>query len=428
MKGTLHIEVDLEAGEVRLGVQRVRLIPPATQGAFVPSRSSGDVFHLNNPSGPVVRALNFEERSLLLAEIPESEIASSIAHAALVTPGDASELLRVAVSLALAGGGEQSPSFSDCTVFAAQQDGWDRQRVGETLALLVDRMCSKLNEQSWENGWQRIIFQEAEPDLETLVSLMAENLRQRSASGAVDSLKSAALAMPDKSKPVSEHSPFQFWSSLVDGAKTHKANALNTQAANFPSDLQRLEMSQSASIAFKQHRASLPQSDSSTLPVARRNPESKLPSTAPSQISISRTIPSSRPPTPLGTPEASGRSTPEASVRSTPLRVSARVMPLTTDDPAQSRAGVVAKTPVVNDRDDKPQIAYSPADHIGYSPADHFGRSTRATKQAATTNESKSSLSQIVSAPLEQPAAFQCWLAELAALLEAECDMRGIDP
>ena len=109
MNGALQIAVDLERGEIRLGSERVRLLSVA-----------GDVFCLNDARGPLVRALKFEERSVLLANAGDRDVASLVADAALISSGVASDEVRIAASLALAGGGEQAPAFPECMRFPAE--------------------------------------------------------------------------------------------------------------------------------------------------------------------------------------------------------------------------------------------------------------------------------------------------------------------
>jgi hypothetical protein len=449
MKGTLQIKVDLEAGEVWLGAQRVRLLPPTRLVASGPSRAGGDVFQLNSPQGPTIRTLSFKERSLLLADVPDCEIASRIAEAALIAPGDVSDLVRVAVSLALAGGGEQGPSFSDCALSAAQRYGWDQQRVGETMALLVDRQCGNPSRPSSDGGWKRIIFQEPEPDLEKLVSLMVQNLRQRSGSDATDQLEPETTATADESKATSCAAPSQASHSANVGAQTHQV-----QAANFDTELDRATPSHSTitpgphSLPVQQSPSQpASQSTSSNPQVARHDSEPHRP--AASQISISKTVVAS----PSTLPHGVG----PVSAPFTPFRISARVLPLKSDDLRRTRTSVLTSSPGISDLGGKTTI--------GYSSAEHFKTSAVPLKPP-TTNQPGLVLSQVVSAVREQPVSAlkslasptlrqsfpslaaeakatrsaseteNCaespstseWLAELALLLEAECDMRGIDP
>src|SRR5690349_6138957 len=175
MNRALQIAVDLEQGEIRLGTESVRLLPVA-----------GDVFCLNDARGPLVRALKFEERARLLSNVSDRDVASLVADAALVSCGVCSDEVRIAASLALAGGGEEAPAFSECVQFVEQRYGWDEKRIAESIGLVIDRLCGQMAQQD-TNGWKQIVFEKSDADLGALVSRMASNLSQRA--GAVSDSK-----------------------------------------------------------------------------------------------------------------------------------------------------------------------------------------------------------------------------------------------
>ena len=174
MNAAAHISVDLDAGEIRLGARSVRLL----------AASAPHAFRLDNTDGPVVRALGFAERTLLLGSDP-GDVARCIDDAALLVPGAGSDAVRAAVALALAGGAEETVSFAECAALAAHQEGWDWQRVREAPALVIDRL-SRHAQASSEAEWNRIVFQASAPDLDALVTDMVENLLQRAAPAGSD--------------------------------------------------------------------------------------------------------------------------------------------------------------------------------------------------------------------------------------------------
>ena len=200
MDPAMHVAVDLEAGLVRLGSERVRLHPAAAP----------DAFQVGDDRGPVLRPLTFGERTLLLFGTPPSGIAARVAAAALLACGDApeTEALRVAVSLALAGGAEDAPAFSECASLALRQDGWDERRVREAPALVVDRLSRREDRPPPEDGWNRFVFPAPEPDLDALVSRMVENLCARSASPAGEAAPRQAPG--PVSQPASPRPRFSF--------------------------------------------------------------------------------------------------------------------------------------------------------------------------------------------------------------------------
>src|SRR6185503_6697929 len=132
MNHALQIAVDLEQGEIRLGTESVRLLPVA-----------GDVFCLNDARGPLVRALKFEERARLVSDAGDRDVASLVADASLISAGVSPDEIRIAASLALAGGGEEAPGFPECVQFVEQRYGWDEKRIGESMALVIDRLCGE---------------------------------------------------------------------------------------------------------------------------------------------------------------------------------------------------------------------------------------------------------------------------------------------
>lgn len=186
MNHALQIAVDLEQSEIRLGTESVRLLPVA-----------GDVFCLNDVRGPLVRALKFEERARLVSDAGDRDVASLVADASLVSAGVSPDEIRIAASLALAGGGEEAPGFPECVQFVEQRYGWDEKRIGESMALVIDRLCGQMVQQD-SNGWKQIVFQKSEADLGALISQMATNLSQRA--GTVSESKNNSESSTNKQK------------------------------------------------------------------------------------------------------------------------------------------------------------------------------------------------------------------------------------
>lgn len=429
MNGALQVTVDLDAGEVRLGPLRVLLLTPVSDR---PSPSPAEVFHLNDLRGPLVRALFFEERSLLVANAPYSDIARRIAEAALVAPGYAPkherDAIRIAVSLALAGGAEEAPSFSDCCVLAAQQEGWDGHRVSESPALLVDRVCGKLRRHFPADGWKRVIFQEPEADLETLVSLMVANLSRR-----------AESVTGDEPEPETTFSP--------DEAENTNIRFQSRPSSSVEGDFDSVEP-RAAAIAVEPHGVPRSQSFSSVSVADRRSTELSAPSAAAWPISIAETVTASVSPAPARARQASrGPAT---------SRVSARVLAPNHDSSPRTQATTLPPTASISSRTEKSRIAYSTSDHVQpttmptgpaaakqasltFSPvASAAPEPSAAAFQSVAFNPRERSFPPLLRETEAPRAAFQTeiraespsfsgWLAELAALLEAECDLRGID-
>lgn len=360
MNGAVQIAVDLEQGEVRLGSERVRLVPVA-----------GDVFCLNDERGPLVRALKFEERSLLLADAAGEDVASRIVDAAFVSTGDGREDVRIAASLALAGGGENAPSFPECASFVAQQHGWDAQRVSETMALVVDRLCANIVPEE-TNGWKQIVFQ---PDLETLISQMVTNLSRRAvvvaseADVEAEELNKTPRRWPSV-KPF-KHTSVEFSSSLLP------VNRVAARVLALNADVQRSNEAPGIPTTVLQAQ------DQHVMPGFRPQPVPML-STTPT------------------TPQKTGfATTPKPQMNPTNFSLSEGAAPARFE--ASTLAPPVASFPTWQpfaSSSAKPQVSPDPV----HTSSRGFG----------------------VGAAEPQPA--HDWLTELAQLLEDECDMRGIDP
>ncbi|HEX6047174.1 MAG TPA: hypothetical protein VFZ22_21980 [Pyrinomonadaceae bacterium] len=374
MNGTLQIAVDLEEGEVRLGSERVRLLP-----------GRGDAFYLINRRGPMVRALRFEERSLLLnTNAANGDVAALIADAAFVSSGVCVDQVRVAVSLALAGGGEEAPSFSECARLVEESAGWNPEQVSGTMALVIDRLCGSMK--TSQNGWERIVFQEDEADLETLISRMAANLAQR--------------AVP--SAPVAQ-SEAEAQTTTKQIKRTQNKLTTTKPQRDWPATHQTSSTSVNRSVQFE-----------------RENTEPLRPPVFKSVSSVSSVVP-------------------ERSVKRIPARVLAPISVNTnqtnpivafsrtaphvepTEEVAvaqsnQSNFSITQTAPVVFEQ----PLLTSPKS-IGWQQFKPPSSKSQPTQLPAQTETRFSSSTN------ESPS-FDDWLSELATLLEAECDMRGIDP
>lgn len=362
MNGTLQIAVDLEEGVVQLGSERVRLLP-----------GRGDAFYLINRRGPMVRALRFEERSLLLtantANVSNSDVASSIADAAFVSPGQCDEVVRVAVSLALAGGGEEAPSFSECARLVEEHAGWNPERVSGTLALLIDRLCGKVE----SNGWERIVFEEDELDLETLISRMAANLSERAIATAP-----AAKADPQEITTSKQTTPIQHAPAATPN-HVHQWPGFQFE----PRSNEPLSLTPTRSVS----------SASSVLPASRVK-------RIPARVLALKPLTNTDYENPIITPSPNPASTLDLPA---PTRTNEANLTLTQTGPA------VFEQPLFT------------------SPSTSSWQPFKPSPPKPATNQTPEQAPTRFSPTTESPS-FNDWLSELAMLLEAECDLRGIDP
>ena len=419
MNVAIYISVDLDAGEIRLGGRRVRLHPA----------SQPDAFFLGHPRGPVARLLGFEERTMLLLDAEPGEIGQRIAEAALVSPGEMPERLRVAVSMALAGGAEDAPSFNECALFALRQEGWDWRHIQESPALVVDRLIGRKPTAAKEDGWNRIVFAEPTPDLEELVSGMVENLQARlaeSSSGVVEE------ALPEPPRDASSRRP------------AFSARLMPTVGATGAASAAPL----SARVAKIDQLPSGKAVQGGAATVAARTIDERgtaASSSAGESVERSRSSGAASAPSSWPAPEATSVPAAPAELLATGAAVEmARRVERRTGGPAAFRVVPTRASPTFESlpaREDWPEAAPLVASPwSGPRPIQSLvepmpGKTGERILSPAMEGTSPA-VPEIVErapalsgapAPAPQPS-FQDWLEELALELEAECDLRGIDP
>jgi hypothetical protein len=415
MNGVPRVEVDLEAGEVRLGGRRVRLIPGAAPVTF----------SLDDPGGPVLRALRFEERTRLLAGATPTEVALCLAGAALVAPGAAPEGLRVAVSLALAGGAEEAPPFSVCAALAARQDGWDGPRVCAAPALVVDRLVGRIVGQepppSPDDGWTRFVFPGPDADLDGLIADMVENLCRRSAGGVREPAEEEPEAAPAPGRrvgaapcPDTEGRRQRFSFRLAPPAGERAPTALATgpsSSSRPPRPIARPAASsptppgEGAMTTTSPSLPATPEPPAATALVVRRDGQGLASHARPSR-------PSSRV---LAAMTGTASAPPGAAFRAAIGGEPSQASPST----AVAVPEAAGPEPTRGPRFDAPRLASSWVPPDRPIPAEAFPRVAGAGQTPRASGPT----------PNVSPGAAPAnWLDELALLLEAECDLRGLDP
>lgn len=391
MNGALQIAVDLERGEIRLGSERVRLLSVA-----------GDVFCLNDARGPLVRALKFEERSMLLANAGDRDVASLVADAALISSGVASDEVRIAASLALAGGGEQAPAFPECMRFVEQHYGWDEKRIGETIAVAIDKLCRQMVQQD-ANGWKQIVFQNSDADLGTLISKMATNLSQRAVA-----LETKANTAPPTTQKSKQQPSF---STQV----SQPANNYNFRAQQEPSSH---VLCESVSPVLPVRRApfrvlavNTDQAINTEAAVGAASiPDTGIKSESQATIfSKLDRVETARP------RHRRSTTTIPTTPQSAPFATAPKLQADRVNFSLSQQAGAVASSELLTA---VPPVVTFPA----WQPLATLSSNTQPSSQPARTS------SRVAETVATDTQSVLDWLAEVAQLLEAECDMRGIDP
>ena len=173
MRMPCAVAVDLEGGVITLGATWIAL------------RSDGDHFRL--PNSARVRAITFGERSaaiaLALAE-PDSEDSLLPGLRSLALDGSPDPQADAAV-LALAGGGEQAPSFAECARQACKKTGLDWKAVEDMPAVAVDRVAAPHQTTANDDGWVRIAFEPRADDAQDLAGIAREMIERLLARGVI---------------------------------------------------------------------------------------------------------------------------------------------------------------------------------------------------------------------------------------------------
>jgi hypothetical protein len=387
MPSSLPVFLDLERGAARLGGVAVAL-----------PRAAGGV-RVGGAGGPVLRTLTFGERNQLVSACAPEELARRIDGAALVEPGAVEPDLQMALALALAGGAVWAPSFVESGRLVMAQQSWTAAELEGAAALTVDRLAERQPDQVG-GGWRRIVFQAPTPEwpMAALVAAMVENLRSRA-------LAVEAVGLPDvETSPVATAEPPE----AVESRQTRALDERRSSPAAAP---------------------------------APRPPVPARPPAAPSRRPTPATTP---PPAPAvaatGRPStihaagapAAGRTSPSHSARPAPAPVTRG------GDRPSTSAGIATRTPTTatppRARKERPLASAVLRPHAAVA------RATPPPARVPTAPQSP--IAAVIPTPWTRPPPAlpdadapvarpvpptTDWITELAAGLERECDLRGID-
>jgi hypothetical protein len=179
------VRIDPSAGAATIGPATVRVWPAGPGGEL----------RVGALRGPVVRPLAFGERTRTVVmaaalDDPVRAVAAAVLAAAATGPADeawatagpvaSGEDGRVveALAMALAGAGDDGPSFTDA-LLALVAAGWDPRVVAATEAAEVDRVAVRLGAGADEPAWQRLVFGATDADVGAVHRELAEDLIQR---------------------------------------------------------------------------------------------------------------------------------------------------------------------------------------------------------------------------------------------------------
>jgi hypothetical protein len=168
--------IDAARGEARIGH---RVIAVAAAGP------RGELRIDEGGSGTVLRPLSFGERGRILARTlctaePLEETCAGILAGSLVRVGGGESAIIEILALLLAGAGEAALPFAATMSVVARATGWDYAQLAEAEAMEVDRLAMQLAEAKAESDWNRLILA-AQPAVELMAirAVLAGNLLAR---------------------------------------------------------------------------------------------------------------------------------------------------------------------------------------------------------------------------------------------------------
>ena len=365
MAGRLPVEIAPERGYVLLGDVRVSL----------DARPNGILLAAGTAH---LRPVTFAERGdmvldALCADDPAVHVAGSIVQRSAIDPGDLPTGLLAALTVALAGGGEETLSFASAAWLAAEREGWSWNQILEAPAWLVDRAAAGAPDP--DTDWSTIVFpSDAPADMDAMARTMSQNLLRRSIEPASPpSPRKTGRSLPERrtcadattESPEAHREPFATGVASTAVSASHALAAPETADAN----------------SWKTAPAALPLG-AGHFSGDQRSPASSRDAT--------------RERVPRG---VSARST----TRSATLQQASTAHP---DSPWVRDAGeAVADLPALGAMPAQIGVTY-PIASIDPLPAPHH---------CATPGEEADAL-----APSD-------WLGRLASALSAECDLRGLD-
>jgi len=149
---------DLSRGEAIVGPITVPVAPVGAYG----------MLQVDGPGGPVLRPISFSERTeaiyrAISSPSPREEVARAILALATVLPGATESVVHQIIALALAGAGIDAPPIKTTEMLIGQSE-WGPKEIAEVAAATVDRMAiqpkasPRAEPPSLPNTWRRIVL------------------------------------------------------------------------------------------------------------------------------------------------------------------------------------------------------------------------------------------------------------------------------
>lgn len=175
MPSDVSVIADPANGAAFVAGMRVAMAP-VTDGAL----------RFGGPAGPVLRSLTFGERTeVVSAASARDAVAASVLAAATLVPGTGSSSLMEVLAMWLAGAAFDAPDFMETTLLVARAAGWPPDALFRAPAREVDRLAVHLEDQRRASEWNSLVFAEAPAEtIEAVRARFADRLLRRSAAAA----------------------------------------------------------------------------------------------------------------------------------------------------------------------------------------------------------------------------------------------------
>lgn len=195
MNGNLDARIEVARGELVIGPLVVPMTPDGAAGEW----------RVGGASGPLLRSLRYGERTRLAAlaaasDDPRGAVAAAIARVATVSDGVVDDVVREVAALILSGARDAGASFGQALLRVGRAGGWDLTQLMDAPADEVDRLARMLGEppdrqvrlaanpttathqhDSEGGGWNRLVFDDGSgtSSANAIRDMLADNLLAR---------------------------------------------------------------------------------------------------------------------------------------------------------------------------------------------------------------------------------------------------------
>lgn|GEM_PF-3992610 len=171
------VSIDLLGGTAVLGTMAVQVAPAGPSGEI----------QVGGVDGPILRSLTFGERAEAVANAaasadPTLNLCQAALRLATARPGRAESTSLEILALVLAGADHELPSFVETTLLVARSTGWSADQIARTQAVEIDRLAAFVSEVQTEPAWNTLLLAPGEDEvLGAIRARLATTLLRRGA-------------------------------------------------------------------------------------------------------------------------------------------------------------------------------------------------------------------------------------------------------